>query len=207
MTDSRGRGDLGASADSSKCIYFQSLPELAARPSWHLKCIFPLLSNSREEPMKLSKSGNVLKLVAIPAMILSSGIPSLAQETAQEPERQAPVQAPEPQRQKADGERRGLPLETYAVAPGTKFLVKLEDDLSTKGTQENAKFKVRTLEPLEAGGGIYLPPGAEIRGHVSHVEPAGVAGRAKLWLTFYEIRTKFGRLAIVGGVVSVPGDD
>jgi len=109
-------------------------------------------------------------------------------------------------RQKADGEKHGLPLEAYAVPPGTKFLVRLEEDLGTKGTQENAKFRVRTLEPLEAGTGIYLPPGAEIEGHVSRVEPAGVAGRAKLWLTFDDIHTKFGTLPIVAEVASVPGD-
>ncbi len=106
----------------------------------------------------------------------------------------------------ADGKRHGLPLETYGVAPGTKFLVALEDDLGTKGTPEKARFKVRTLEPLEAGNGIYLPSGVEIEGHVSHVESAGTAGRAKLWLTFDEIRTKFGRLPIVAEVISVPGD-
>ncbi len=65
---------------------------------------------------------------------------------------------------------------------------------------------VTTLEPLEAGSGIYLPPGAEIRGHVSRVESAGIAGRAKIWLTFDEIRTKFATLPIVAEVVSVPGD-
>src|SRR3989441_10394838 len=156
--------------------------------------------------MQLSKFGNAFAVAAYVGTILLAGIPSFAQETAQEPERQTPVRAPEPQRQKADGERHGLPLETYAVAPGTKFLVRLEDELNTKGTQENAKFKVKTLEPLEAGSGIYLPPGAEIHGHISHVEPAGVAGRAKLWLTFDEIRTKFGGLPIVAEVVSVPGD-
>ena len=106
-------------------------------------------------------------------------------------------------RAQADGERHGLPLETYAVTPGTKFLVKLEDEL---GTQENAKFKVRTLEPLEAGSGIYLPAGAEIEGHISRVESAGIAGRAKLWLTFDDIHTHFGKLPIVAEVVSVPGD-
>jgi hypothetical protein len=165
-----------------------------------------MLSYSREEIMKLSRARNALAATAILAVILPFGIPCFAQETVQEPERQAPAQALEPLRQKADGERRGLPIETYAVAPGTKFLVKLEDDLSSKGMQENAKFKVRTLEPLEAGSGIYLPSGAEIHGHISHVEPAGVAGRAKLWLTFDEIRTKFGKLPIVAEVVSVPGD-
>lgn len=137
---------------------------------------------------------------------ISRGAQSSPQESAQEPARETSAQAPEQHRQKADGERHGLPLETYAVAPGTKFLVKLEDELGTKGTQENATFKVKTLEPLEAGSGIYLPPGAEIRGHISHVEPAGVAGRAKLWLTFDEIQTRFGVLPIVAEVVSVPGD-
>ena len=110
------------------------------------------------------------------------------------------------QEQAADGQRHGLPLETYAVTPGTRVLVKLEDSLSSADTRENRRFKVRTLEPLEAGSGIYLPAGAEIRGHVSRVESAGGAGRARIWLTFDEIRTKFGALPIVAEVVSVPGD-
>jgi hypothetical protein len=137
-------------------------------------------------------------VVAILAMCLAPGMASGAQEPG--------TGQPEQKAHKADGERHGLPLETYAVAPGTKFLVRLEEDLGTKGTQPNAKFKVRTLEPLEAGNGIYLPSGAEIEGHISHVESAGVAGRAKLWLTFDEIHTKFGSLPIVAEVVSVPGD-
>jgi len=165
-----------------------------------------LRSISREEIVERKKLSSVAAGIAILTMTLAPGFLCLAQETAQEPARETTGQAPEQQRQKADGERRGLPLETYAVAPGTKFLVRLEDELGTKGAKENEKFKVKTLEPLEAGSGIYLPPGAEIRGHVSHVEPAGVAGRAKLWLTFDEIRTKFGSLPIVAEVVSVPGD-
>ncbi len=138
--------------------------------------------------------------------VLGAAIAGAAQEPAQQPPREVTAQGPEQPRQKADGERHGLPLETYAVVPGTKFLVRLEDELSTKGTQENAKFRVKTLEPLEAGSGIYLPPGAVISGHVSRVEPAGVAGRAKLWLTFDEMHTSFGFLPIVAEVVSVPGD-
>lgn len=139
------------------------------------------------------------------AIILAS-VAGAAQEPAQQPTQETSASVQERQRQKADGERHGLPAETFAVVPGTRFLVRLEEDLGTKGTPENAKFQVRTLEPLEAGSGIYLPSGAEIRGHVSHVEPAGVAGRAKLWLTFDEIHTKFGNLPIVAEVVSVPGD-
>jgi hypothetical protein len=109
--------------------------------------------------------------------------------------------------QKADGQRRrDLPVEAYAVAPGTKFLVKLEDDLSTASTREKTRFKVQTLEPLEAGSGIYLPTGEEISGHVSRVEPAGVAGRARLYLTFDDIHTRFGTLPIVANIAEVPGD-
>jgi hypothetical protein len=115
--------------------------------------------------------------------------------------------ASQDQPQKADGQRRhDLPAEAYAVVPGTKFLVSLEDDLDSKQSRDKTRFKVRTLEPLEAGSGIYLPAGAVIQGHVSHVESAGVAGRARIWLTFDEIDTRFGKLPLVADVVGVPGD-
>src|SRR6266849_324444 len=155
-------------------------------------CIPYQLSNSREETMNRRKLSSLSASVAILTMTLALGVACRAQEQTQEPPRETTAPVPEQQRQKADGERHGLPIETYAVAPGTKFLVRLEEELGTRGTKENEKFKVKTLEPLEAGSGIYLPPGAEIHGHIIHVEPAGVAGRAKLWLTFDEIRTKFG---------------
>jgi len=155
---------------------------------------------------------NGLKLRAIFAsvpMLLAalSGSRSLrAQEPEQRPSNEPGAQGKDRPRHRADGDRHGLPLETFAVIPGTKFLVRLEDELSTKGTRENSTFRVKTLEPLEAGSGFYLPSGAEIAGHVSRVEPAGVAGRARLWLTFDEIRTGFGDLPIVAEVASVPGD-
>lgn len=106
----------------------------------------------------------------------------------------------------ADGERHGLPEETFAVVPGTRFLVRLEGDLNTKQVRKNQEIRVRTLEPLEAGQGNYLPSGAVIVGHVSRVESAGTTGRAKIWLTFDEIQTRFGKLPIVADVASVPGD-
>lgn len=111
-----------------------------------------------------------------------------------------------PEARVADGERHGLPLEVYGVAPGTRFLVKLQEELTTRAARQNQAFRVRTLEPLEAGQGIYLPAGAVITGHINRVEPPGLTGRAKLWLTFDEIHTRFGRLPIVADVVGVPGD-
>jgi hypothetical protein len=106
----------------------------------------------------------------------------------------------------ADGQRHGLPVEVYAVVPGTRFLVTLETEMNTKAVRQNQAFRVRTVEPLEAGRGVYLPSGALIRGHVSRVEPAGTTGRAKLWLTFDEIHTRFGSLPIVAEVAGLPGD-
>ena len=129
-------------------------------------------------------------------------------ETPPADDQASPSPSPSPELGRpADGRRRrDLPVEAYAVAPGTKFLVRLEDELDTKQLREKSVFKVRTLEPLEAGSGIYLRAGAEIRGHISRVEPAGVTGRAKIWLTFDDIRTRFGNLPIVAEVVGVPGD-
>ena len=138
---------------------------------------------------------------------LSWGAQEMVERPTKEPAAEGSrAQGSDSSRHPVDGERHRLPLETFAVTPGTKFLVRLENDLSTKGTQENSTFRVKTLEPLEAGSGFYLPSGAEIEGHVSRVEPAGVAGRAKLWLTFDEIHTRFGDLPIVAEVASVPGD-
>ena len=51
----------------------------------------------------------------------------------------------------ADGARHGLPVEAFAVVPGTRFLVSLQQELSTKELRMNQEFRVRTLEPLEAG--------------------------------------------------------
>ena len=93
-----------------------------------------------------------------------------------------------------------------AVPTGTRFLVRLEDELNTAKVQKNKRFKVHTLEPLEAGNGITIPTGAEIRGHVSGVEPGGLTGRARLWLTFDEIHAPSGTLPIIAEVAGVPGE-
>ncbi len=150
----------------------------------------------------------IIKLFGAACAVALLGLGLAEATAAQEPSQDSPAVAPPagPARP-ADGRRQAdLPVEAYAVVPGTRFLVRLEEELDTKETREKKRFKVTTLEPLEAGSGIYLPRGAEVRGHVSRVESAGIAGRAKIWLTFDEIHTKFGTLPIVADVVSVPGD-
>lgn len=95
---------------------------------------------------------------------------------------------------------------TTTVPSGTKFLVRLEDSLSTRKHKAGKKFKAKTLEPLETSDGRVLPPGAEIRGHVSRAEPAALTGRARLWLSFDEIKTRDGKMPLVAYVVGVPGE-
>lgn len=138
-----------------------------------------------------------------PPVVSRDTLPGASQKTEADIRSNAPTGGP---MQPADGSRHGLPLETFAVVPGTRVLVRLEDELSTGDCKSNFKFRVRTMEPLEAGSGFYLPAGAEIRAHVSRVEPANITGHAKLWLVFDEVRTRFGVLPIVADVVSVPGD-
>ncbi len=106
--------------------------------------------------------------------------------------------------------QQGSPPPSNSVAStvpnGTRFLVRLNDELSTRKSKVNKKFKAHTLEPLQTLNGSVLPPGAEIRGHVSRIEPAGVTGHARMWLTFDEIKTPAGKMPLVADVVSVPGD-
>ena len=119
----------------------------------------------------------------LPMWGIAAGLLFTACLDAQEPGPEAGQEAQNSNRayapQVADGQRHGLPVEVFAVAPGTRFLVGLEQGLNTRVVRQNQEFAVRTLEPLEAGQGIFLPSGAEIRGHVSRVEPAGTTGRAK----------------------------
>jgi len=138
-----------------------------------------------------------------PPVVSRDTMPSASQKAEDDVRNGAPASGPT---QPADGSRHGLPLEAFAVVPGTRVLVRLEDELNTGECKSNFKFKVRTMEPMEAGSGFYLPSGAEIRAHVSRVEPANITGRAKLWLVFDEIKTRFGVLPLVADVVDVPGD-
>src|SRR2546426_2724218 len=50
------------------------------------------------------------------------------------------------------------------VPTGTRFLVRLDDEVSTQKHHVNKKFKAKTLEPLQTADGAVLAPGAEIRG-------------------------------------------
>jgi len=91
------------------------------------------------------------------------------------------------------------------IPPGTRFLVGLDDAISTKEVKAGTPFKVHTLEPMSAPDGATLPAGTEIRGHVDKVEQAHQTGRARIWLTFDDVRTSSKWQPLVAFVSDVPG--
>jgi hypothetical protein len=98
------------------------------------------------------------------------------------------------------------PAQAERIRNGPRFLVRLDQEMNTGREKLNQRFEVKTLEPLETASGYTIPPGAKITGHISRIEPAGLTGRARLWLTFDDIQTRRGTLPIVAEVSSVPGE-
>jgi hypothetical protein len=96
-------------------------------------------------------------------------------------------------------------LQAGAVSPSTRFLIRLDDVLSTKDVKPGTEFGAHTLEPLSTPDGLTLPSGAEVRGHVDKVEQAHEVGRARMWLTFDDIRSPQGWLPLVATVMDAPG--
>jgi hypothetical protein len=92
-----------------------------------------------------------------------------------------------------------------SVGAGTRFLAVLEDALSTDNGKVGERFRARTIEPLPLSNGALIGPGLEIRGHVDKVQSAHRTGRAKMWLTFDEIKTQAGWVPVVADLADLPG--
>jgi hypothetical protein len=108
----------------------------------------------------------------------------------------------------AAAQTRGTPSNSWAdsVRNAPHFLVRLDQELNTGKNKNHEIFQVRTMEPLVASNGYVLPVGSKIVGHISRIEPGGLTGRARVWLTFDDIETARGTLPIVAEVSSVPGE-
>lgn len=97
-------------------------------------------------------------------------------------------------------------LSDRAVGAGTRFVAVLEDTLNTQNTRAGDRFRARTVEPLTLMNGSVINPGLEIRGHVDKVESAHQVGRARMWLTFDDIRSLSGGwVPLVADLADLPG--
>src|SRR5580692_3716894 len=92
-----------------------------------------------------------------------------------------------------------------AAARGTRVLISLLTPISTKEDKVGKQFLARTLEPIATAEGATLPAGAQIRGHIDKIQPAGKVGRARLWLTFDEIHDSTGWMPLVADLIDAPG--
>lgn len=138
-----------------------------------------------------------IMLLAVAAFLAIAGKPASAQNQA--------TAQPEPPAQAESAAAQEQPAGAYTVPAGTRFLVRLGDTLNTKEDKAGKRFEAHTLEPLTAADGAVLGAGAEIRGHIDKVEPAAKTGRARLWLTFDDIRTRAGWRPLVAELIDAPG--
>ena len=91
------------------------------------------------------------------------------------------------------------------VPSGTRVLIRLQDDLSSKDDRAGKPFKARTLQPITTASGAVLPAGADVFGHIDKVQAAGKVGRARIWLTFDDIETQGSRRPLVAELIDAPG--
>jgi hypothetical protein len=123
--------------------------------------------------------------IALAALLVVAGLPAYAQDESGAPP--------------------ALSVGAYEVPAGTRFLIGLQSKLSTKDSKPGKRFKARTLEPLATSEGAVVPPGAEVRGHVDKTERAGLSGRARIWLTFDDIKVRGSRAPLIAEVTDAPG--
>jgi hypothetical protein len=90
-----------------------------------------------------------------------------------------------------------------AVPEGTTFLVRLQDKLDTAELHPGQHFKVKLDEDLISANGNAIPRGKKIKGHVSSVEH-GL--HARLLLSFDEIETNHGWVALIATVTGAPSE-
>ena len=90
-----------------------------------------------------------------------------------------------------------------AVPEGTSFLVRLQDKLDTTELHAGQHFKAQLDEDLVSANGNVIPRGKKIKGHVSSLE---LGLHARLLLSFDEIETNHGWVAVIATVTGVPGE-
>jgi hypothetical protein len=91
-----------------------------------------------------------------------------------------------------------------ALPDGTRFIIKLKDTLDTRKMEQGKHFKAELREELVTPGGLVIPKGRTIKGHVGRFEH-GYTG-SKMQLALDEIETRKGWVPLIATVTGVPGD-
>lgn len=92
-----------------------------------------------------------------------------------------------------------------SIPEGTRFIIKLKDTIDTgRNLEQGKRFKAELREDLVTPGGLIIPKGRTVKGHVGSFEH-GYTG-ARLLLALDEIETRKGWVPLVGTITGVPGD-
>ena len=98
-------------------------------------------------------------------------------------------------------------LKTYTVRSGTRILLSLKGEISTRTAAPGDPVYLVSDFPVVEDGAVVLPPGMYVKGYIDRVErPGKVKGRAQLQMHFASMIFPNGiEIAIPGSLDKVPG--
>jgi hypothetical protein len=91
----------------------------------------------------------------------------------------------------------------HAIAEGTRFLIRLEDNLDVSRVRPGKHFKAKLMEDVMGPDESMIVHGSTIKGHVSQV---GNGFHPRLLLSFDEIETQRGWAPLLATVIDVPSE-
>ncbi len=98
-------------------------------------------------------------------------------------------------------------LKTYTVPSGTRILLSLKNEISTRAAMPGDPVYLVSDFPVVADGVVVLPAGMYVKGYIDRVQrPGKVKGRAQLQMHFGSIVFPNGvEIALPGSLDKVPG--
>jgi hypothetical protein len=98
-------------------------------------------------------------------------------------------------------------IKTFTVPSGTKILLSLRNEISTRVAAPGDSAYFVSIFPVVKDGAVVLPAGMYVKGYIDHVQrPGKVKGRAQLQMHFGSIILPNGvEIALPGSLDKVPG--
>jgi hypothetical protein len=120
---------------------------------------------------------------------------------------QSPVVSSPPGTNGATAPAPAAGMKTYTVPPGTRILLSLKNEISTRAAMPGDPVYLVSDFPVVENGTVVLPAGMFVKGYIDRVErPGKVKGRAQLQMHFASMIFPNGvEIALPGSLDRVPG--
>jgi hypothetical protein len=113
---------------------------------------------------------------------MAAAAPGPAEQRPAPPQSGPPADRPKPALAKRP--EPGIPPDV-TVPMGTRVLLQLVGDVSTKRAKEGDRVYLRTATPVAADGRVVIPRGSDVQGTITRAKPAGkVSGKGELFIRF-----------------------